>query len=108
GAWRPGAFRSRIKLRGVSSVLTSKPACLAIFITRSRSSSNRISLCCPACNTCIQTSILTVVPKRNDGYLKAPAPALVLFDIDGTLIRRAGPHHREVLVDAVRLVTGIE
>jgi phosphoglycolate phosphatase len=32
----------------------------------------------------------------------------VLFDIDGTLIRRAGPHHRQVLVDAVRLVAGIE
>jgi len=35
-------------------------------------------------------------------------PALVLFDIDGTLIRRAGPHHREALVDAVRHVTGLE
>ena len=34
--------------------------------------------------------------------------ALVLFDIDGTLLRRAGPHHREVLVDAVRRVTGLE
>ena len=33
--------------------------------------------------------------------------ALVLFDIDGTLIRRAGPHHREALVDAVRSVTGL-
>ena len=38
----------------------------------------------------------------------APAAALVLFDIDGTLIRRAGPHHREVLVDAVRAVTGLD
>jgi phosphoglycolate phosphatase-like HAD superfamily hydrolase len=28
--------------------------------------------------------------------------ALVLFDIDGTLIRRAGPHHREALVEAIR------
>jgi phosphoglycolate phosphatase len=37
-----------------------------------------------------------------------PAPALVLFDIDGTLIRRAGPHHRQVLIDAVRHVTGLE
>lgn len=37
-----------------------------------------------------------------------PAPALVLFDIDGTLIRRAGPHHRQALVEAVRRVTGIE
>src|SRR5258705_11059473 len=36
------------------------------------------------------------------------ASALVLFDIDGTLIRRAGPHHREALVDAVRHVTGLE
>jgi len=24
--------------------------------------------------------------------------ALVLFDIDGTLTRRAGPHHREALI----------
>jgi len=37
-----------------------------------------------------------------------PAPALVLFDIDGTLVRRAGPHHRQALVDAVRRVTGLE
>ncbi len=35
-------------------------------------------------------------------------PALVLFDIDGTLVRRAGPHHRQALVDAVRAVTGRE
>jgi phosphoglycolate phosphatase len=28
--------------------------------------------------------------------------ALVLFDIDGTLLRRAGPHHREALVEAIR------
>jgi phosphoglycolate phosphatase len=34
--------------------------------------------------------------------------ALVLFDIDGTLVRRAGPHHRQALVDAVREVTGME
>ena len=33
---------------------------------------------------------------------------MVLFDIDGTLIRRAGPHHRQALVDAVRAITGIE
>ena len=37
-----------------------------------------------------------------------PAKAMVLFDIDGTLIRRAGPHHRQVLVDAVRAVAGLE
>src|ERR1017187_2861944 len=36
------------------------------------------------------------------------APALVLFDIDGTLARRAGPHPRQGLVDAVRRVTGLE
>lgn len=35
-------------------------------------------------------------------------PALVLFDIDGTLLRRAGPHHREALVLAVRRTTGLE
>jgi phosphoglycolate phosphatase len=34
--------------------------------------------------------------------------ALVLFDIDGTLLRRAGPHHREALVEAVRKTTGLE
>lgn len=34
-------------------------------------------------------------------------PALVLFDIDGTLVRRAGPHHREALVEGVRRVTGL-
>lgn len=33
---------------------------------------------------------------------------MVLFDIDGTLLRRSGPHHRQVLEDAVRLVTGWE
>jgi phosphoglycolate phosphatase-like HAD superfamily hydrolase len=38
----------------------------------------------------------------------APSPALVLFDIDGTLIRKAGPHHREALVEAVRRITGLE
>ena len=37
-----------------------------------------------------------------------PAPALVLFDIDGTLVRRAGAHHRLALVDAVRRVSGLE
>ena len=31
---------------------------------------------------------------------------LVIFDIDGTLVRRTGPHHRQALVDAVREVTG--
>jgi len=34
--------------------------------------------------------------------------ALVLFDIDGTLLRRAGPHHRQALVAAVKKATGLE
>src|SRR5882724_11301062 len=34
--------------------------------------------------------------------------ALVLFDIDGTLVRRAGAHHREALVEAVRRTVGLE
>jgi phosphoglycolate phosphatase-like HAD superfamily hydrolase len=38
----------------------------------------------------------------------AETNALVLFDIDGTLIRRAGPHHRQALVDAIRGTTGAE
>jgi phosphoglycolate phosphatase len=33
---------------------------------------------------------------------------LILFDIDGTLVRRAGPHHRQALVDAIRQVTGVK
>ena len=37
-----------------------------------------------------------------------PQQALVLFDIDGTLLRRAGPHHRQALIDAVRRTTGLE
>src|SRR5450755_1001919 len=37
-----------------------------------------------------------------------PAKSLVLFDIDGTLLRRAGPHHRLALIAAIRRVTGLE
>jgi phosphoglycolate phosphatase len=37
---------------------------------------------------------------------RSPQAALVLFDIDGTLVRRAGSHHKQALVDAVKLVTG--
>jgi phosphoglycolate phosphatase len=33
--------------------------------------------------------------------------ALALFDIDGTLVRRAGPHHREALSVGIHRVTGI-
>lgn len=36
-----------------------------------------------------------------------PVRALVLFDIDGTLVRKAGPHHRLALEAAVQQVTGI-
>lgn len=39
---------------------------------------------------------------------QGPAPAVVLFDIDGTLVRRSGPHHRQALVEAVRRVTGFD
>jgi len=35
------------------------------------------------------------------------APALALFDIDGTLTRRAGPHHRQALIEAIRATTGL-
>lgn len=34
--------------------------------------------------------------------------SLALFDIDGTLVRRAGAHHRDALAYGVRRVTGIE
>ncbi len=34
--------------------------------------------------------------------------SLVLFDIDGTLVRKAGPHHREALIEAVHLATGLK
>jgi phosphoglycolate phosphatase len=36
------------------------------------------------------------------------ARLLVLFDIDGTLVRRAGPAHRDALVTAIREVLGVE
>jgi phosphoglycolate phosphatase-like HAD superfamily hydrolase len=39
---------------------------------------------------------------------RTPPPAVVFFDIDGTLIRRAGPRHREALIEAVRRVTGLK
>lgn len=32
---------------------------------------------------------------------------LILFDIDGTLLRRSGPHHRQALEVAVQDVTGV-
>lgn len=33
--------------------------------------------------------------------------ALALFDIDGTLLRGAGPHHRDALIAGIRKVTGV-
>lgn len=33
---------------------------------------------------------------------------LVLFDIDGTLVRKSGPHHREALIESVRRTTGLQ
>ena len=33
---------------------------------------------------------------------------MVLFDIDGTLVRRTGPYHGQALVEAVRRVTGLD
>jgi phosphoglycolate phosphatase-like HAD superfamily hydrolase len=33
---------------------------------------------------------------------------LVLFDIDGTLLRGAGPHHKQALIDGIRQITGVE
>ncbi len=42
-----------------------------------------------------------------DAYSRRLSPSLVLFDIDGTLTRGAGPHHRAALENAVLKVTGI-
>ncbi|MBV9441256.1 MAG: haloacid dehalogenase-like hydrolase [Acidobacteriaceae bacterium] len=39
--------------------------------------------------------------------MRKRARFLVLFDIDGTLIRGAGPHHRLALVKGIRDVTGL-
>lgn len=36
-----------------------------------------------------------------------PANALVLFDIDGTLLRGAGHHHRDALIAGIRQITGL-
>jgi phosphoglycolate phosphatase len=36
-----------------------------------------------------------------------PATALVLFDIDGTLLRGAGAHHKQALIDGIQRVTGL-
>jgi phosphoglycolate phosphatase len=74
------------------------------LLTKSRSSSSSNSLCEPACKTCIlgYSSALHSILR---GML--PFNAMVLFDIDGTLIRKAGPQHREALVAAVHRATGL-
>lgn len=36
------------------------------------------------------------------------AKALALFDIDGTLLRGAGPHHRDALIAGILAVTGVQ
>ena len=33
--------------------------------------------------------------------------SLVLFDIDGTLLRNAGAHHKSALIEGIRQVTGL-
>lgn len=40
-------------------------------------------------------------------YPRQPARAVVFFDIDGTLVRRSGPHHRMALEAAALAVTGV-
>ncbi|HYO81849.1 MAG TPA: HAD family hydrolase [Bryobacteraceae bacterium] len=40
--------------------------------------------------------------------MRSMVRAVVLFDIDGTLVRRAGPHHRLALAAGIRSVTGLE
>ena len=40
-------------------------------------------------------------------YPQRPAAAVVFFDIDGTLVRRSGPHHRLALEAAASKVTGL-
>jgi phosphoglycolate phosphatase len=40
--------------------------------------------------------------------MSRPADSLVLFDIDGTLMRGAGQHHKRALIEGVQRVTGCE
>ena len=40
-------------------------------------------------------------------FPRRPAPAVVFFDIDGTLVRRSGPHHRLALEAAAHEATGL-
>src|SRR4051812_28756316 len=54
--------------------------------------------------------MVKIRPKSRCRYssVQMAAAALVLFDIDGTLIRKAGPHHRQAGVGAYREVSRIE
>jgi phosphoglycolate phosphatase-like HAD superfamily hydrolase len=36
-----------------------------------------------------------------------PSNTLILFDIDGTLLRGAGSHHKDALIEGIRRVTGV-
>ena len=58
------------------------------------------------CTMCI--GVGQGIATDNRTRLGSPWLDLILFDIDGTLVRRAGPHHRQALVDAVRQITGVE
>src|SRR5260370_1757549 len=78
-----------------------------MFSMDSASSSSSSSLWRPACKTCIGAYCTPVGCPRYDGRYRMPQ-ALVLFDIDGTLLRRAGVDHRQALEEAVRKVTGFE
>jgi phosphoglycolate phosphatase len=49
-----------------------------------------------------------ILSNESSGMGYMTAKALVLFDIDGTLLRRAGPHHKEALITAVKEVSGYE
>src|SRR6516225_4855590 len=54
------------------------------------------------------STIVTAARAAMMTFPKVKYAALVLFDIDGTLVRRAGPHHREALVQGIRRVTGLD
>src|SRR5437870_5247989 len=59
-------------------------------------------------HTSVNAARMSACATRNAILEALMTQALVLFDIDGTLLRRAGEHHRQALVDAVRKVTGLD
>src|SRR5580658_5493841 len=60
------------------------------------------------CSVMLASLITQTLITQTSRLLSQVMPDLILFDIDGTLVRRAGPHHRQALVDAIRQVTGLE